>query len=83
MLAAAGSEEAPAPEQGRPAPTHPTRLRRNIGLWLMALGVPALAIALYLTWGSPGLPSRPFVEGEHWVDMSRDYTPPTPQEEVA
>ena len=52
--------EAEAGETAAPARPGRARIARATGLIGLGLGMPALAVALYLALGSPGLPGQPF-----------------------
>jgi cytochrome c-type biogenesis protein CcmH len=61
MLAANASAGTPAPDAASNAPAAPVR-RGKLAAVVTGLCVPALAVAVYLTHGSPDLPGRPALE---------------------
>ena len=60
---------APTPITVPDAPPRRWTLGRVLPLGALGLALPAAAIALYVSIGSPNLPSRPFAETRHAADL--------------
>ncbi|MGD9538305.1 MAG: c-type cytochrome biogenesis protein CcmI [Alphaproteobacteria bacterium] len=70
MLKLAPRQEAASPDAA-PLPKPPGRTARRLApLGALGLALPALAIALYVSIGSPDLPSRPFGAAEREAGVS-------------